>query len=139
MEVATKPKVSAAALPSGKLVELYIQLRDRRALRKAEYENADADDKGKQEKIEGILLQRFNEEGIDSIKTGAGTAYTSTRTSASVADKEVFMAWVRENELWEFLEVRAAKKTVETFREEQNNLPPGINWVEQVTVNVRRS
>ena len=92
MEVATKPKVSAAALPSGKLVELYIQLRDRRALRKAEYENADADDKGKQEKIEGILLQRFNEEGIDSIKTGAGTAQPGARGERSVAGR-VWLCW----------------------------------------------
>jgi len=136
-QAVAKPKVTD--LPSGKLVEVYIQLRDRRAQRKAEFENSDADDKSRQEKIEGILLQRFTEEGIDSVKSAAGTAYTSTRSSASVADKDLFMSWVRENELWEFLEVRAAKGTVQSYREEQNDLPPGINWVEQRVVNVRRS
>ena len=52
----TKKKVTD--LPSGSLVEIYIELRDRRAKRKAEYENADAADKGKQEKLEN-LVNRF--------------------------------------------------------------------------------
>lgn len=138
MEVKEKPK--ASSLPSGKLVEVYIELRDRRARRKAAFENEDSEDKGKQEKIEGMLLQRFNADGIDSVKTPFGTAYTSTRTTASVADKEVFMSWAdAQDDRWEYIEVRADKKNVEAYREANDDLPPGINWTESRVINVRRS
>lgn len=138
MEVKEKPK--ASSLPSGKLVEVYIELRDRRARRKAAFENEDSEDKGKQEKIEGMLLQRFNADGIDSVKTPFGTAYTTTRTTASVADKEVFMSWAdAQDDRWEYIEVRADKKNVEAYREANDDLPPGINWTESRVINVRRS
>ena len=136
MEVATKPKVTD--LPSGKLVEVYIQLRDRRAQRKAEYENADADDKGKQEKIEGILLHRFQEDGIESCKTAAGTAYKSVRTSASVADADLFFSFIVKNDLWDLLEKRCNKTFVEQYKAEHEELPPGVNYSESVVINVRR-
>ena len=133
----TKKKVTD--LPSGSLVEIYIELRDRRAKRKAEYENADAADKGKQEKLEGILLSRFNAEGITAINAPSGTAYTSTRTSARVADKDVFLTWIKETENWGFLDIKANKTNVAQYRSEQEILPPGLNWTEELTVNVRRS
>ena len=57
------------------LAKIYIQLRDRRAQRKAKYDAEDADDKAKQERIEADLLRRFNEEGIESVRTEFGTAY----------------------------------------------------------------
>lgn len=136
-QVLTKPKVTD--LPSGKLVDAYIQLRDRRAKRKAAYENEDESDKLKQEKIEGILLQRFREEGIDSVKSPAGTAYTLTRTSATVADGEAFFNFCRENDAWELVDKRANKTAIVAYKEENNDLPPGINYSETLVLGVRRS
>lgn len=121
------------------LVKLYIQLRDRRSQRKAAYENEDAADKGKQEKIEGILLKRFMDQGIESVKTCAGTAYKSVRSSASVADWESFFDFVRGNEAWGLLEHRASKAAVEEHKNSFGELPPGLNWREEIVINVRRS
>lgn len=126
-------------MKTGTLVEMYIQLRDRRAARKAAFDIDDSDDKAKQEKIEGLLMQRFKEDGVDSVKTPAGTAYTSMRTTASVADGEAFFSFCRETEQWDLIEKRASKTAVIAYRDEHNDLPPGINWSEQVVVNVRRS
>lgn len=139
METPVTERPKASALPSGKLVEIYIELRDRRAKRKAAFENEDADDKTKQEKIEGMLLQRFNAEGIDSIKSPAGTAYTSTRTSATVADGEAFFDFCRNNDAWDLVDKRANKTAIAAYRTEHDDLPPGINWSETLVVNVRRS
>lgn len=131
--------MKAAELQTDKLVAIYIQLRDRRAQRKAAFENDDASDKSKQEKIESILLERFNESGTESVRTEAGTAYKSTRTSVTTADRDTLLGWVRENEAWDFLDVKPNKTNVVDFRNEHDDLPPGINWREEVTINVRRA
>jgi len=131
--------MKVSELPSNKLVEIYIQLRDRRAQRKAAYENEDADDKTKQEKIEALLLVKFNEEGVESVRTEAGTAYKTTRVSTSVADRDAFFDFVRANNAFDMLEARASKDAIKQYRAANDDLPPGINWSEAIVVNVRRS
>lgn len=123
----------------GELVQKYIEIRDAREERKRAYNEADASDKAKQEKIEAKLLEVFQQSGIESLRTDAGTAYTTSRTTASVADKEAFMAFVTEKQEWPLLEVRAAKTAVEQYKDANGDLPPGINWRSEVVVNIRRS
>jgi hypothetical protein len=138
MQTQTAP-MRVGDLPSGALVEVYIKLRDRRAQRKAAYENEDAGDKTKQARIESLLLQRFQAEGIDSIKSPAGTAYTTKRTSVSLADPDVYLDWVKANDAWDFLDRKANKTAVVAYREQHDDLPPGVNWSEELVVGVRRS
>lgn len=126
-------------LPDDQMVRIYIELRDRRAVRKAAFENEDAGDKSKQEKIESVLMERFIKSGTNSIGTDFGTAYKASRTSATVADKEVYLSWVREQDAWDFLDIKANKTSIVAFKDEHNDLPPGINWREESTINVRRS
>jgi len=118
---------------------VYIQLRDRRAQRKAEFDNADADDKTKQEKIEGLLLKNFQETGAESVRTKYGTAYKMVKTSASIADWDTFFEYCRENEAWQLMGRHCSKDGVKEFRNANNDLPPGINWREELSIGVRRS
>lgn len=121
-------------------VELYIKMRDKKAQMKAEFDEKIAPLNEKMEKLEAKLLQAFQTLGMDSVKTEFGTAYTTVRTSASVADKDAFMNFVKEQGEWSLLEIRAAKVAVEQFREANDNeLPPGIDIREERVVNVRRS
>jgi hypothetical protein len=120
-------------------VKKYIELRDQRDERKRRFTEEDAADKALQEKIEATLLQVFEKTGLDSCKTEFGTAYTSNRSTASVADKEVFMQFITEKQEWPLLEVRAAKTAVEQYKEVHGSLPPGINYREELVVNIRRS
>lgn len=128
-------------LKDSDLVTVFIQLRDRRAERKAKYENEDASDKSRQDKIEAILLRRFNEQGIEAIKTGAGTAYKNVKQSCSVADWDAFfMDYVVRNQAWELINRSANKDSVRLFiNEHDGQIPPGINWREVVEIGVRRS
>ena len=129
-------------LPDSALLKAYIDLRDRRAERKAAYESADAGDKEKQDKIEMEFLRRFHEQGIDSVTArGVGCAYTSTRTSTRVADRDTYFSWVLEDpdERMCFLEARANKTAVEQYKAANDDLPPGLSWNEEITVNFRRS
>jgi hypothetical protein len=121
-------------------VSLYIQLRDKKAQMKAEHDAAVAPVQEKMDKLEAKLLEVFNQTGMDSVKTEFGTAYTTVRSTASVADRDVFMEFVKTREEWSLLEVRAAKSAIEQFRSANDNeLPPGVNLREERVVNVRRS
>lgn len=120
-------------------VSIYIKMRDKKSQMKAEFEASIAPLNEKMEKLEAKLLDIFNKTGMDSVKTEFGTAYTTTRVTASVADREVFMNYVKDNEEWSLLEVRAAKTAVEQFRSIHDDIPPGISMREERVVNVRRS
>lgn len=121
------------------LVEAYIKYRDVKAQYKAEYDAKVHKLDLVLEKIETKLMAYMNETGLESIRTGAGTAYKSIKTTASVADRDIFLDFVREQDAWELLETRASKKAVEDYRSANDELPPGINWSAVATINVRRS
>jgi phage host-nuclease inhibitor protein Gam len=121
-------------------VSLYIQMRDKKAQMKADFEASVAPLNEKMDKLEAKLLDVFNKTGMDSVKTEFGTAYATTRTTASVADREAFMEYVKANEEWALLEVRTSKTAVEQYRAaNDNDLPPGVNLREERVVNIRRS
>lgn len=120
-------------------VALYIQLRDKKAQMKAEFEASVAPLNEKMERLEAKLLDVFNTTGMDSVKTEFGTAYTSTRTSASVADRDAFMNFVKSRDEWSLLEVRASKTAVDQYRAEFDDVPPGVSYREERVVNIRRS
>jgi phage host-nuclease inhibitor protein Gam len=121
-------------------VTLYIQLRDKKAEMKADFDASIAPINDKMDKLEAKLLDVFNKTGMDSVKTENGTAYTAVRTTASIADREAFMDYVKANEEWSLLEARASKTAIEQFRDSNNGeLPPGINIRSERVVNIRRS
>jgi hypothetical protein len=128
-------------LDDATLVKMYLHLRDRRAQRKAAYDEEDADDKRRQLKIDGEFLRRFNERGIDNVSVrGVGTAYRTTKASCTVADNDAFFGWVEADfdNRRVFLEARANKTAVKQFAEEHGDLPPGVNWSATQAVNFNR-
>lgn len=123
------------------LVAAYITIRDRRAARKRAFLIEDEADKSRQEKIEAVFLLKFKELGIDSVKAtnGAGTAYKALQTSATVADRSMFLEHVINNSAFELLDVKANKTNVAAYKEINDGaIPPGLNWREEQTINVRR-
>lgn len=127
--------------PDDKLIATYVKIRDTRAQLRAEYENADAENRGKQDKIEAEFLRRFHERGATSTKSDAGTAYLNISTSVRVADKDVYFQWILQNpeERMCFLETRASKTAVDQYRNEHDDIPPGVNYQEIQNVGFRRS
>lgn len=121
-------------------VEIYIKMRDKKAQMKAAYEASVAPLTEKMNKLEAKLLHIFNETGMDSVKTPLGTAYTSTRTSVSIADRDAFTNFVKETGDFNMLELRPSRTAVPEFADMNGGeLPPGINVSITRTVNVRRS
>jgi hypothetical protein len=120
------------------LVGKYIELRDKKAEMKAAYDAKIDKLEAALAKIEVILLRTFEETGIESVRTDLGTAYKTTKSSCTVADKDTFMGYVKNEGAWELLDVRASKTAVAQFRSVNDDNPPGLNWREVVAVNVKR-
>lgn len=122
------------------LVETYIKIREKKSQLKAEYDEKVSKFDAVQDKIEALLLQRFGEMGVDSVKTTNGTAYTSVRSSATLADWDAFKAFIeQQDDPYFFVERRVSKSAVEQYKAANDDLPPGVNWSETRTVNFRRS
>lgn len=121
------------------IIEKYIKLRDGKAQLVQKHKEKMQGIDSVLTRIEAALLEEFREMGVQSVKTDAGTAYVQLRTSAGVADWDAVLAYIKENDAWDMLERRVNKSAVESFREEKNDLPPGVNWREEQVVNVRRS
>lgn len=120
------------------VVTKYIQLRDKKAKLKAEYDKQVAKIDTVMDKVEGALIKYFNETGLESVRTDAGTAYKTTRVSATVADWDALLSHILTSENYQLLEHRVNKTAVTEFKAANNDLPPGVNWSEEVTVNIKR-
>lgn len=128
-----EPKISS-------VVEGYIKLRDTKAALKAQYEVSIAPINEKLEKLEAYLLTESEKLGVSSFKTPLGTAYKSSRVSATVAAWDDLKTWVVNNDAWHFLERRVSKSAVEEYRKEHDGaVPPGVDVSITNTFNVRRN
>jgi len=120
-------------------VAKYIELRDEKAKITADAKAAVAEVDKKLDKIEAVLLSAFDKVGMESGKCATGTAYILTRTSATVADKDAFLQFIRDKDEWALADVRASKAAIEQFKAANDELPPGVNWREERTLGVRRA
>lgn len=130
---------SVTDLKNDELVQLYVALRDDISREKSDFEQRIADRKAKQLKIEGILLRRLQDAGDEAVRTKYGTAYKSVKKSASVADWDAVRAFVETHDAWELLTRGVNKTVVEQFVAANGELPPGVNWRQEVTIGVQRA
>mgnify|MGYP006266498173 CR=1 FL=1 len=121
------------------LVTKYIELRDTKSKIEADMKAKVSKIVSVMEKIEAAILAEFQDTGVESCRTKDGTAYKQTRTSATVADWDATLNYIQANNLWHMLERRVSKTAVEQFKEAHGELPPGLNWREEVVINIRRS
>jgi hypothetical protein len=121
------------------LVGLYVRLRDKKAEIKGEYDAKIAPIDQKLDKIEAKVLEVMQKVGMDAIRTANGTVYSEVRTSSTTADKAAFLDFVREHDLWQLVDMRPLKSGIKEYIDVNNDLPPGINWREERTVQFRRA
>lgn len=123
------------------LVKTYIKLRNKKSQLKKSYEEEVSKIDELQDKIEALMLVRFQEMGVESVKTDEGTAYVSVRSSASMADADAFKAFcLQQDDPFTFIDVRVNKSAVTQFKEAMGGeLPPGVNFTATRVVNFRSS
>lgn len=139
MSVDVEETPAKQAPGADELVTKFIALRDKKAKLKREYEAKVEEVDAVLERLERHFMSLLDSMGAESLRVPGGTVYTSTRTSATAADWDAYLAWVREHSHWDGLEKRVNKTFVEAFRNEYDDLPPGVNWRAERVVNVRRT
>jgi hypothetical protein len=120
------------------LVAQYVKLRDRLKEADDAHKKKTKDARDYLDRLNGKLLERLNEIGGDSVKTEAGTAYRTTRRSATIADGEVFREFIITNEAFDIVDWRANASAVEDYIRAEGGPPPGVNFTTAFTVGVRR-
>lgn len=120
-------------------VTKYLELRNMKAKLNAECKEKVAQLDAGMEKLEQFFLMHMQKNGLESLPTEVGTPYKTTKLSVTVADWMEFLPWVRDNGKWDMLTRGASKDAVKAFKEENQDLPPGLNWREEIAVNVRSS
>ena len=129
------------SVPIELIVKKYVETRNEIAAIEAEAKEKVDELKKYQEAREQHLFKVLSELGCKNIKTDFGTVYTARKESVTVADKEVFINWVKETDGFSYMDIRANKTSVlEAMGEErENNPPPGVNYVSIATVQIRKS
>jgi len=120
------------------VIALYIKLRDKKDALRKEFNKSVEDITAKMDKIEGALAQHFEKVGQTSAKTDAGTAYFKTQVRASVQDRDAFLSFVRDNDMWDFIESKANLTAVQDYLESNEEAPPGVKVTTRRVVNVNR-
>ena len=87
--------------------------------------------------LEVRLLQLMNEQGLNSAPNENGTPYRTLNNRYPVVDWESFFDFVKDNGLGHMIERRAAKASVEEYREAHGELPPGLSIKSEVRIRVR--
>jgi uncharacterized FlgJ-related protein len=122
----------------GQATEAYIKLRDMKKQKDDEHKESLKKLVAAMDKIEAGILEFLQTSGANSIASDAGTAYKSTQLSATVEDKELFMAFVKETDQYEALDVKANKTFVKDYMEENQEVPPGVKVSQMATIGVQR-
>ena len=129
----------ATGLDINAIVSRYIQMRDMKKALKDDLDKKTAKLDEAMDKCEAVIMNHLNSTGSESIKTAAGTVFKQQVTSATVADWEMVLNWIRDQGNWAFLERKVNKTAVKEFMEANAKaLPPGVNWAAINKVMFRR-
>jgi len=122
-----------------KRVKQYVFVRDQIKAMKDRHDKELEDLVDIQNKLTGIIQGCLEAVGAESIKTAEGTAYTTTRYTASLADPKAFMDFVIAGNKFDLMDRKANAPAVRDFVAETGALPPGVNLSSISTIGVRRA
>jgi hypothetical protein len=119
--------------------EKYLQVRNAIDALEREHKATKAKLMEKLVAVENWMTAKAQEDGLESVKTNFGTAYWSTHHTATVASREEFFAYCKENDSWDMVEARASKLGVKSFIEANGAPPPGVNFSSTRVFNLRKA
>jgi hypothetical protein len=122
-----------------KLINQYVLLRDRKRAIEAQHTAQLAPYRKVMSELEGLMLDYMQRAGVDSVSTSGGTAYQSTKRSATIKDGAAFRKFVVETGAYNLVDWRAnANAVFDYLGAHEGTPPPGVNPSSRVTVNFRR-
>ncbi len=126
------------------VIEGILALREKRSVRKKEFDAADLADKDAENALEMYLLGVMNERGEEQIKTSAGTAYKSPQMRVTMADRGAVIKFtldrIEQNDpnAFDLFTNHVNKEAVKALLENKV-APPGVDIQTFVQCNVRKA
>ena len=119
-----------------KLVGVYAKMYAKKT--EIDRELKELDQKMKQVKV--AINDHMRELGLESIKTAAGTAYRTVKTTYIPSDWGMMHQFIVERNLLDLLEKRLHQGNLQAYMEENpEDIPPGLNANMEYSVTVRRA
>lgn len=121
-------------------IAAYVSTRDDLRQRQQAFKEEETGLKSTMEQISMWLRDKADEMGVDSFKSQHGTAFRSVKTSyrVSTGGWDAFIGWVKETGNYHCLEKRVAKLAVKEIHDSTAAIPPGLDYVAEVEIDVRR-
>lgn len=130
--------VPSAPIDLGKLIDRFVALRDRKRELEAEHKAVLQPYDKLMDEIGAKLLKYMQDNNFDHVAAPGGTAYQTTRPSATIRDAAAFREYVIEQGMFDLVDWRANAKMVFEFIDSNGFIPPGLNTSSFTKVNVRR-
>ena len=115
----------------------YVRLREHKKKADAEFKRSMERVNAAMQKLEGELMKDIDASGGDSLSGPEGTVYTTTKSTASVKDRDAFLAFVFSTKNLEVLDVRANKAIVRELGT-AGTVVPGVKYTECKVIGVRK-
>lgn len=120
------------------VIGAYVKLRSIKDANEAAHKTKQKAINEKLSKLENWLNLKMQVDKVKAFNTDFGTAYKSTVEQATVSDMDALLDYVRTNDAWHLLEKRVSKTGVRALLDEDQPLPPGVNWNSSTVIHVRK-
>ena len=122
------------------LTAAYIKIRDERAAKKKQFEEADKELEVQLQEISAVMLDRCKELSADSIKTPHGTIMRSLKSRYWTSDWDSMYQFINEHSAFGLLEKRIHQSNMKEFLSENPDvLPMGLIVEHEYSIVVRRA
>jgi len=115
-----------------------VRIRDDLDSHRKEFKAYEADAKSRIDELSMWLRDKADDLGVDSFKTRSGTAYRAVKTSYRSGNWDEFLEWVKRTDNFQCLEKRVAKNATKEIHEDTGEVPPGVDYLAEVEIQVRR-
>jgi len=120
-------------------ISAYVKLRDAKEALAKKHKDEMSGYNEKLAVIERWVQRELDRQGMDKAgNKSVGTAFIQKVDSCTVADKEAFMKFVKDEDHFELLDIRASKTVVRDFMENTGEIPPGVKFDSARVVRIRR-
>jgi len=123
-----------------RMTRVYLKIKAKRSEISRAFKEEDDTLKGQQDAVKQALLSYCKLHGVESVRTGEGLFYRSTRTKYWTHDWEAMHRFIMERNLPEFFTKSLNQTNVKQFLEENpDTLPEGLSIDSEYIISVRKN
>jgi phage pi2 protein 07 len=135
----TEETESAPTVPTEKLVKIYLKMKAKHDEMRVAYETEEKKLAAQMAKVKSALLSYCKEHNVESVRTGEGLFYRTTKVDYWTNDWESMHKFIVTHNAPQLLHQRIHQTNLKEFLEANPNLlPPGLNVDSEYTITVRR-